>query len=188
MSTTTKSKYSYRSTKGSTLSNTVYEVRRVGETEPFATVVKTRDGGWYETPTWRAKSLADETVGAAGDSREHAVQKLEVYLLPTEVRERLEAESAARYEAERAAQAERMAQAQLDELHSSEHREEALVEAYHVLFDIKDAGDASRIADTKARAAWDAIQALDALMREDGIDVPRRFDGDGRTEANGGLS
>lgn len=163
-----------------------YSVTRKGETEPFGTVQQRNASSWTESASWSARST-DESVRAIESTREGAAKALEFRLLPADERARIRAEEDAAWEAKRAQAQAEATQRKLEALRSPEHQEEALVEAYHVLFDIKDAGDASQIADTKARAAWEALWALDALMREVGLDVPRRFDNDGRTVGNGGL-
>ena len=69
-----------------------------------------------------------------------------------------------------------------------------LQEAYHVLFDLKDSvptiegfGYAERAQDQRAEL-FDALRALKQVMRTYGIEVPHRFDGDGRTVENGGIA
>lgn len=62
-------------------------------------------------------------------------------------------------------------------------RAEALWEAYHLAFDVKDTLDGSAFGspDERARyALYEAISKLDTAMRLLDVQVPERFDGTGR--------
>jgi len=64
-----------------------------------------------------------------------------------------------------------------------------LTEAYHVLFDLKDASPPPSESDSlDVRVTLrDALRGLSAALAVTGHNAPRRFDGEGRTVDNGGL-
>jgi len=163
----------------------VYSITRKGETEPFGTVQQTRDSGWTHSAAWSARSIIDESVRVGDTSREKAAKALEHRMLPQEERDRLEVQWRAEGEAERQAADERIAQEKLDQLRSPEHQAAALTEAFHVLFDIKEAAAGH---DPGWYYTYEAINRLKDIMEANGIEVPKRYDGDGRTVENGGLS
>lgn len=54
-----------------------------------------------------------------------------------------------------------------------------LAEAFHTLYDLKDAA-AARGDDEARLAAYEALTALRYVFEVEGVEMPRRFDGAGR--------
>ena len=67
--------------------------------------------------------------------------------------------------------------------------EETLVEAYHVIFDLKDETPPTGLENNQRRMdLYGALNSVEnVLTRHLGVERPNRFDGDGRTVENGGL-